>query len=290
VTQENVWRSGVIATIDRHPGESSHVRPRASDFASGDELLSSGRLLDPRALVAAAAADVATLHVFRVPRLQILSTGDELAEPGTARDRQDAIPDSISLGVVALAEQWGATCVGRSRLRDDLSAMQAAAEAAVAGADVVVVTGGASVGEKDFAKAMFEALGMELLFSKIAIKPGKPAWLGRVRDTLVLGLPGNPSSAFVTARLLLVPLLAAMQGRQPRDALNWSNAVLASAMPACGDRETFHRAALEKDAVRILSFQESHVQKALSHADVLVRQPAHCPAIAAGTRVEILTL
>jgi molybdopterin molybdotransferase len=168
--------------------------------------------------------------------------------------------------------------------------MQVAAEAATRAADVVVVTGGASVGEKDFAKASFEPVGMELIFSTIAMKPGKPGWFGRVRDTLILGLPGNPTSAFVTARLLLVPLIAAMQCRQASDALNWHNALLSSSMPASGDRETFHRATLENDAVRILPFQESHAQKTLAQADVLVRQPAHSPELAAGSRAEILTL
>ena len=142
------------------------------------------------------------------PRLHILSTGDELAEPGTARERADAMPESVSFGVAALAQELGAECVGRTRVRDDLPRMEDVARAAIDDADLVVVTGGASVGEKDFAKTMFEPLGLELVFSKVSIKPGKPVWLGRVGQTLVMGLPGNPTSALVTARLLLAPLLA----------------------------------------------------------------------------------
>ena len=124
-------------------------------------------MIDPRAVVAAAASDVSELEVYRRPLVHILSTGDELAEPGTARERADAIPESVSFGVAALAEQWGAECIGRTRLRDDLATMQRVAETAVDKADVIVVTGGASVGEKDFAKTMFEPLGLELIFSKV---------------------------------------------------------------------------------------------------------------------------
>ena len=114
VIQENVRTSGNAAIIDEHPGAARHIRMRASDFAAGDELLAAGRLLDPRALVAAAAADLAKLEVCRRPRVAILSTGDELAEPGTARERADAIPESISFGAAALAAQWGAQCIGRT--------------------------------------------------------------------------------------------------------------------------------------------------------------------------------
>src|SRR5207237_6058676 len=123
-----------------------HIRKRGSDFSKGDELLRPGRLLDPRAIVAAAGADVDSIEVFRRPKLAILSTGDELAEPGSARGRADAIPESVSFGVAALAEQWGAQCVGRTRLRDDLAAMRGAAAAATQNVDIVVVPGGASGG------------------------------------------------------------------------------------------------------------------------------------------------
>ncbi|MBW8755855.1 MAG: molybdopterin molybdenumtransferase MoeA, partial [Sphingomonadales bacterium] len=265
-----------------------HIRARGSDFSAAEELLSSGRLLDPRAIVAAAAADVAEVQVFRRPRLHILSTGDELAEPGTAAALEDAIPESVSFGVAALAEQWGAECVGRTRLRDDLEAMRQAAAAAIESVNVVVVTGGASVGEKDFAKAMFEPLGLELIFSKVAIKPGKPVWLGRTLGKLVIGLPGNPTSALVTARLVLAPLLAGLTGRPVEHALAWRKLPLATPLSACGSRETFHRARMIGRGAEVLSFQDSSAQKALAQADLLVRQPAYSPAIEAGAEVDTL--
>jgi len=288
VIQENVRREGDLAIIAEPPGSARHIRKRGSDFAAGEELLQSGRSLDARAIVAAAATDVAELAVIRRPRIHILSTGDELAEPGAATGRDDAIPESVSFGVAALADQWGAEWVGRTRLRDDLEAMHEAATAAVAAADVVVVTGGASVGEKDFARAMFEPLGLELIFSNVAIKPGKPVWLGRAREKLVIGLPGNPTSALVTARLLLTPLLAGLTGRPLERPLEWRKLRLASPLDACGPRETFHRARLVKGEAEVLSFQDSGAQKALAEADLLVRQRANSGAIESGSEVDAL--
>jgi molybdopterin molybdotransferase len=274
VIQENVRREGDTAIVEALPGAARYIRRRGSDFQSGDALLAAGRLLDPRALVAAAAADVAELELYRRPRVRILGTGDELAEPGTARERPHAFPESVSFGIASLAEQWGGECAGRARLPDDLAAMRGVAAAAAEGADVIVLTGGASIGERDFAKQMFEPLGLELLFSKVSIKPGKPAWLGRLRDKVVMGLPGNPTSALVTARLFLAPLLAGMTGQPIECALGWRKLALSSAIDECGARETFHRAKLINGGAEILPVQDSGAQKALAEADLLVRQPA----------------
>jgi molybdopterin molybdotransferase len=166
--------------------------------------------------------------------------------------------------------------------------MEHAAARAVADTDLVVVTGGASVGEKDFAKRMFEPVRLELLFSKVSIKPGKPVWLGRAGKTLVMGLPGNPSSALVTARLLLAPLIAGLSGRDPQETLRWRKAALATGLAASGPRETFHRARLSGEEVELLGFQDSSAQKALADADVLVRQPAGHQEISEGAKVDTL--
>lgn len=288
VIQEEVRREDDVAIIERHPGNARHIRKQGGDFEQGDELLPAGRLLDKRAIVAAAAADAAIAGVFTRPRVHILSTGDELADPGTAAETPDAIPESVSLGVAALAAEWGAEVVGRTRLRDDLRAMEVAGAQALANADLIVVTGGASVGEKDFAKAMFEPAGLDLIFARVSIKPGKPVWLGRAGKALVMGLPGNPTSALVTGRLLLAPLLAGLAGREAADALRWRRARLSSPLDACGARETFHRARWIGDSVELLGFQDSGAQKALAEAHVLIRQSAHSPALPAGAEVTIL--
>jgi molybdopterin molybdotransferase len=285
VIQEEVRREGETAWFES-PGAARHIRTRGSDFSRGDLLVEAGRLLDGRALVAAAGADLAEVEVWRRPRLIVLGTGDELVEPGTARATPGAIPESVSLGVAAFAEDWGAEVVARKRLGDELPALVREAAEALERADVVVVTGGASVGERDHAKAMFEPAGLELIFSKVAIKPGKPVWLGRVGATLVLGLPGNPNSALVTARLLLAPLLAGLTGRPPL--LRWRPAKLAEAITATGNRETFYRAAAAGDAVRLLSNQDSGAQSTLAAADRLVRRRAGAPAAGVGEPVDVI--
>lgn len=287
VIQEIVRREDDLAVIEQ-AGNARHIRKRGSDFEQGHQLLPAGRLLDKRAIVAAAAADLAQVEVYSRPRVAILGTGDELAEPGTAAERPDAIPESVSLGIAAMAADWGADVVARERLRDELPAMEEAAAKALADADLVVVTGGASVGEKDFAKAMFEPSGLDLIFSKVAIKPGKPVWLGRAGSKLVIGLPGNPTSALVTGRLFLAPLIAGLSGRNPDEALKWRTASLGTPLKECGSRETFHRARWSGGQVEILGFQDSSAQRALADADVLVRQLANAQAVPVGAAVEVL--
>ena len=285
VIQEEVTRDGDFAAFGA-PGGGRHIRKRGADFREGALLLDAGRRLDPRALVAAAGADLGELEVWRQPRLAVFGTGDELAEPGLARNRPGAIPESLLVGVAALAEAAGGVIVMSRRLRDNLPELVQMAGWALERADLVVVTGGASVGEKDFAKAMFEPAGLELIFSKVAIKPGKPVWLGRVGGRLVMGLPGNPSSAMVTARLLLAPLLAGLSGREP--ALAWRRATLAAPLEPCGDRETFVRAMWEGEAVLPAGYQDSGAQKTLADAPLLIRRRAGAPAAEAGEAVEII--
>ena len=150
-----------------------------------------------------------------------------------------------------------------------------------------MVTGGASVGERDYAKSIFES-GLDLVFSKVAMKPGKPVWLGHSRGRLILGLPGNPTSAMVTARLFLAPLIAGLVGRDPNLALKWRPAKLLTSLSATGERETFVRARWSGDMVEVLADQDSSAQRALAAADLLVRRPAFAPASPSGETVDIL--
>ena len=185
-------------------------------------------------MVAIAGADVAQVQVALKPRLALVATGDELVEPGDARRSKLGVPDSVVTRRLPHSPCIGAPkWFGAQRIRDELPAMTEAAADAVDAGDIVVVTGGASVGERDFAKAMFEPLGLELLFSKVAIRPGKPAWFGRAGGKLLLGLPGNPTSALVTARLLLTPLLTALQSGPIESALRWEPARLAKPLQPC---------------------------------------------------------
>lgn len=285
VIQEEVTREGDFALFDEAVG-ARHIRRRAADFGAGAMLLDTGRRLGPRELVAAAGADLGEVEVWRQPRLALFGTGDELAEPGTARERPGAIPESLLPGIAALAVESGGMIVMSRRLKDNLPELVQMAGWALERADLVVVTGGASVGEKDYAKAMFGPAGLDLIFSKVAIKPGKPVWLGRAGGKLVMGLPGNPSSAMVTARLLLAPLVAGLSGRE--SCLRGRQARLASPLEACGDRETFVRAVWDGEAVRPASYQDSGAQKTLADAALLIRRRAGAAAAEAGETVEII--
>lgn len=288
VVQEIVGCDGDLALFEVTPGPGSHIRAAGSDFRSGDTLLPAGTVLGFRAMVAAAAADVANLSVVRRPRIVILGTGDELAEPGQALETPGSIPESVSFGVAALARQCGGEVIDRRRLTDTPETLEAAARLALSEADLVVVTGGASVGEKDYARSMFAPFGLELIFSKVAIKPGKPVWFGRAGGALILGLPGNPTSALVTARLFMAPLVAGLAGRDPAALLSWRDMTLSAPLKACGDRETFERGRLVGGGVAGLAVQDSATQMALATADVLIRRRAGAAALSAGDSALVL--
>ncbi|WP_374280665.1 molybdopterin molybdotransferase MoeA [Novosphingobium sp.] len=271
VMQENCTADAADMVITAEFGPGWHVRQAASDFAEGDLVLERGTHLCPRSIVALAGADRADALVHQRPRVAIIATGDELIAPGLARANPLKIPESVSFGVAALAGQSGGDITARLSGADDLAALHELADHALAAADVVVVTGGASVGERDHAKAMFAHRGLELLFAKVAIKPGKPVWLGQAAGRWVLGLPGNPTSAMVTARLFLVPLLGLLQGRPLNAVLDWLTLPLAAPLPDAGQRTTFVRASLSQSGLVSLGNQDSGAQAPLSRATWLVR-------------------
>lgn len=289
VMQEDVRREGLVAHLPGLAAGRRHIRPAGSDFAMGDVLLEAGIELDPQRLVTVAAADRAGVEVVGRPRLRIIATGDELREPGAAGGPA-SVPDTVSFGVAALARRWGAQVLGRARCGDDLPGLERVAALALEDADLVVVSGGASVGDLDFAKAMFESSGLELIFNKVAIKPGKPVWMGRVGGKIVVGLPGNPTSALVTARLFLAPLIASMAGRGAASASAWESLALTAAMEAGGERETFVRGQLTSGGVAPLQNQDAAAQGVLALTDVLIRQRPGDPAKGVGELVSALPL
>lgn len=274
IMQEYAERDGMRVRFAEGYGPAGHVRAAGSDFAAGALLVPAGTWLSPRAMIAAAAADVARVTVACQPKVAIIGTGDELAPPGSAHERPDAIPESVSFGIAAMVEAAGGHITRRLTAQDELEALVNAAGAALDACDLVIVTGGASVGERDFAKPMFEPHGLELIFNKVAIKPGKPVWLGRAQGKLVLGLPGNPTSAMVTATLILKPILARMQGAQIDTVQHWRKLPLAAPLRATGDRETFVRARWEDSGLVPIGNQDSGAQAALLKADWLIRCPA----------------
>ena len=285
VLQEEVRREGDVVIFPAACPQRSHVRKAGSDFAAGDVLLEAGAVLDAPRMVALAAADLAEVEVYRRPRIRLIATGDEIRAPGSGGG---GIPDSLSFGVAALVRQWGGEVVGRARHVDDLGDLERAAAEALADADIVVVSGGASVGDHDLARAMFAAHGLELVVDKVAIKPGKPVWFGRCQGKLIAGLPGNPTSAMVTARLLLAPLVAVVAGRGGAAASRWDWERLAADLPSCGERETYVRVARAEGGVAPLANQDSASQAMLGRSDGLVRRRPGEPVLRAGEFVRML--
>jgi molybdopterin molybdotransferase len=287
IVQELAVRHGDEVAIPAAEGR-RHVRPRGSDFAASQALLPVGRRLDARAMLVAAAADAATLTVWRQPRVFILATGDELSTPGLAGGGALSIPDSTSLAIAALAIEWGATISGMALVPDDIDTIEAQARTAMARADILVVTGGASVGDRDFSREALGALGLDRVFAGVAIKPGKPAWYGQAGGTQVLGLPGNPTAALVTARLFLAPLLCLLTGRPANAALGWRPAALGAPLGDTGNRESFLCGDWNGSAVRALDRQAASSQASLAISNVLIRRARDAAAEPTGASAMIL--
>lgn len=288
IMQEYALREGELVHFRTGHGLARHIRLRGSDFREGDLLLETGTRLIPRALVAAAAADRNEILVHRQPRVCIIATGDELAAPGTAHLSPHAIPESVSYAVAAIAQDMGALRIECHHGADRLDLLERMAGEALDGADCVVVTGGASVGDHDFSRSMFAPHGIEEIFARIAIKPGKPVWLGMAKGVPVIGLPGNPGSALVTARLFLRPLLAVLQGADPYAQLGFQPHILAQALPENGDRETFMRAVATPQGLVPVQNQESGAQTPLAASDWLIRRVPFAAPASAGERVMAL--
>ncbi|MFC7290939.1 gephyrin-like molybdotransferase Glp [Hirschia litorea] len=287
IIQENVERDGDFAVFKTPPSQNDHIRKTGSDFQAGQTLLTRGTQLNWKSMTTAAAADQGTLLVYPRPRLIVLATGDELMPPGQAHTKLGSIPESVSYGINTLIVENGAQVVRSERLNDDPRRLEKAAKLALREADIIVVTGGASVGERDYAKSMFEKFGMEMIFSKVAMKPGKPVWCARVGHTIILGLPGNPSSALVTARLFLKPLLLGLSGRAIKDCTKAKMIESCADIPANGDRENFMRGYLEDGKINLFSFQDSSSQLTLAKADILIRRPPNAPAAKAGDKLPV---
>jgi len=275
-------------SLDGPPIERSHVRGQGSDLQRGEIALAAGRRIDPRALVAAAAADVATVTVRRRPRIGVLVRGDGLVAPGQAANDGQAVPDMLGEALSLFGVTWGGHPAETVRISEDPTAMTDAVTALYEAADVIVLAGGAAHGARDAAKTALAGQGLEMVFDGLAIRPGRPTWCGRIDGIPVLALPGNPTAAMTVARLLLAPLLARLCGDDVAAALSWEPMPLLAPVPPTGTREAFLCAAAEANGVRILDRSETTGQMLLASSDRLVARPAGGPALAAGTLVPTL--
>lgn len=268
-----------------------HIRRKGSDFSGGDALLAPGQRLSAPALALAAAGGAAVLDVAPRPRVALLATGDELVPPGTAPAANQIIA-SNTLGLCALVIAAGGEPVDLGIARDDPKAIAEAALSAT-GYDILVTTGGASVGDRDYIQSALGAAGLEVGFWKIAMKPGKPLIFGTFRGTPFLGLPGNPVSALICGLLFLRPALLRMQGRDP--AVATIDVALAEALPANGGRRDHLRARLLPGPARppvaqVFPVQDSASLRVLAASDVLVVRPPGAPLAKAGDIVPAIPL
>ncbi len=293
VPQEDAVREGDSVTVPAvRTGQ--HVRLRGGDFTAGALLLSAGRKLDGVALALAAASGSASVAVARRPCLAILCSGDELVEPGGAPGPYQ-IFDSATHGIAALIRHWGGIPRRLVLARDSSESIAAAAEDALRGSDLLVVLGGASVGDHDLARAALQRLGLAFAVENIAVRPGKPTWFGVTPQGPVLGLPGNPASALVCARIFLQPLIEAMLGRDPLACVGFHLARLSHPLPANGPREQYLRAHVGVDdegrlSVRAFENQDSSLLSVFADANVLVRLAPNAAALEAGALVDVLLL
>jgi molybdopterin molybdotransferase len=294
VIQEHTSRADSTVVVGKPTGKGRNVRPTGLDFRAGTVLLRRGRRLGDRDLALAAAMNHPTVPVHRRPRVAVLATGDELVMPGITPGPGEIVY-SNGFATIALAAQEGCDIVDLGIAPDRLPETVAAIRRARSGgADILVTSGGASVGDYDLVQQALAGEGLALSFWKIAMRPGRPMLHGRLDAMHVLGLPGNPVSAYVCAFLFLVPLIRRLTGRTDIERVP-EPAVLGADLPENDERADYLRATLAAgaDGVQIataLPVQDSSMLAPLAAADCLLIRAAHAPAARAGSPCTILKL
>lgn len=294
IMQEQAQANGNQVSFDKTPRVGHSIRLRGNDFTEGTELLPAGVGLTPMMLNLAASANYPTLEVARRPKLAVLATGDELVPPGSEIG-PDQIVASNSYGLIPLLAPYADKVVDLGIVADDRSALEKAILGAFDyGVDVLITSGGASVGERDYAQQVLRDLGVRLDFWKINMRPGKPLMFGTRGKTLVFGLPGNPASALVTATVLVRPALRLMTGHTD-PFWPFMGVPLAANLPPNGERRHFVRGRLTRNEIGFLevvpiSETDSNHSSSLAAADALIIQPENDPGTPAGEIVEIIPL
>ena len=292
VPLELVTDRGDAVEIPAPVAPGANVRPRGGDVTAGTVILPAGSRLTPHRLAAVAAVGHPSVSCHRRPRVAILTTGTELRAPGDALE-PGQIFESNGLMLAALLERAGALVDRHHPVVDDDDAHRAALEEALA-ADVLVTSGGVSVGPHDLVRRITGELRVEEVFWGVAMRPGKPFFFGARDHTLVFGLPGNPVSSLVGALLFVVPAIRALQG-DPDPAPQFETGVLAAAVTRSELRDDFVRArwsATDDGAPTLVpvSGQESHMIVNAAGADAIVRVPRGAGQLAAGASARYLRL
>jgi molybdopterin molybdotransferase len=293
VIQELTSREGDVVTIQKATPKGRNVRGQGIDFSQGEVLLRKGRRLSDRDVMLAAAMNHPRLSVHRKPKVAVLGTGDELVPPGGA-PKPGEIIYSNGFALASMASAEGAEIhdlgIANDRVEDITQAIKRARDW---GADILVTSGGASVGEHDLVQRALAAEGLDLSFWRVALRPGRPMMHGRLGAMQVLGVPGNPVSSYVCAFLFLVPLIRCLSGRedvQPSP----ERASLGCDLPANDERTDYLRATLapgpDGPVATPLPVQDSSLMAPLAKADCLVIREPRAAAAAAGSDCVILKL
>jgi molybdopterin molybdotransferase len=289
IMQEEAEREGDTVRFAAEVQAGRSVRPLGFDFAEGEVLVPAGVPLTPARLSLAASANLAAITAARTPRIALLASGDELVAPGSPLG-PDQIVASNSFGLAAMFAPYGCEIADFGIARDTPEALsEALRKAFAAEPNLLITSGGASVGDHDLVRPALEAEGVAIDFWRIRMRPGKPLMFGRRGRTLVFGLPGNPVSALVTAAIFLRPAVRAFLGL-PQHAERLIP--LAAPTGANGPRRHFQRARLIDGPggtlVDPISETDSGHLSSLADAEVLIIQPEDDPGQSAGTPVPVL--
>jgi molybdopterin molybdotransferase len=292
VIQEDTDMGFPRVTVREAARRGRHIRDAGIDFREGDVLLRAGTLLTARDIGLAAAMNHPWLEVVRKPRIAILATGDEVVRPGDPMGPHQIV-SSNGPALGAFVESRGGASADLGIARDDEASIRTLA-AGARGADLLVTTGGVSVGDHDLVQKVLGEAGLTVDFWKIAMKPGKPLMFGRLEGTPVMGLPGNPVSALVCALLFLGPAIDRMLGL-PGDGVPMMRARLGRDLAGNNFREDYMRAELVYDAdgtpvATPFEVQDSSMISALARAGCLVRRPPDAPPAKAGDWTEVIPL
>ncbi len=292
VPQERVRREGAEILIDEATQPGRNIRGIGVDFAAGASLVEPGTRLRAGHIALIAATGIASINVRRAPRIALLATGTEIAMPGTAAG-PNQIYDSVTFGLAAMIDGWGGLARRCAASPDDAAAVSSALGDALGDADLAVLVGGASVGDYDVVKQALAPRGLEIAVPKIAMRPGKPTWFGTIDSKPVLGLPGNPTAAFVCAFLFLRPLLDAFLARHSPS--NCVAAVLDGQIDRNGENEAYVRALATVGAdarltVRPFDNQDTSLVSVFAAANALIRRLPGAQPAARGESVDVLLL
>ncbi|MFT6659682.1 gephyrin-like molybdotransferase Glp [Maritalea sp.] len=262
IMQEKITRQGDQITLNDDVIEKQNVRDKGNDFASGDVLIGSGTKLSPFHVALAAAANQAHMQLRKNPTLTLVATGDELVPPGSTL-KKDQIIASNGFGLTPLFTHFGANVKDGGIIKDDRKTLKSELKRLLdEEPDILVTTGGASVGDRDYVKEVLEVLGVNLSFWKIAVRPGKPLMFGTLGKTTIFGLPGNPVSALVTGTVFVVPAIKAKLGQSPEHMI--VQLPLTADMASNGPRQHYRRAKLTKNANGTLAV-DPHMQSDSAH-------------------------